>query len=415
MTDAELLSALLEAWRKRPAPEFTAAIDVVSARLAARAEPLSTKPTQIAAWLERGRKKVAADLPLLLERLGEGTSAPIRARLGVLAEWPSDPRIDARLLDAVHTPLSPGVAGRSVMLTVFTLLERSNDPRVRDRLVAFADGEPPYVVPRVRKLSAAVLRVFEETVARLRTKKYPAAQLDAAGKKWLSELPLQREAPLAKRDGDALLRAVYADPADDSARLVYADWLTEQGDERGEFITLQVQRAQTGAEPSKRERQLEKKWARAWLGPLQPVLLKRDLVYRRGFLAECALEAMLSDHAKLIGHPIFSTVEKFDLASGRMGAPDWVNAPSCKAVVSIVELSTSSLERVTRQVKHLGLRYFSGRPEVFEWLKKQTALEVLELDAIHRRIELLAFARAHPTLRKILAPGVELTREKDFA
>ncbi|MBL8910435.1 MAG: hypothetical protein JNM17_07000, partial [Archangium sp.] len=85
MTDHDLLSALLEAWRKRPAPEFAAAIDVVSARLASRAEPLSTKPTQIAAWLERARKKVPADLPLLLERLPDGTSAPIRARLGVLA------------------------------------------------------------------------------------------------------------------------------------------------------------------------------------------------------------------------------------------------------------------------------------------------------------------------------------------
>ena len=31
-------------------------------------------------------------------------------------------------------------------------------------------------------------------------------------------------------DGDAILRAVLADPADDAPRLVYADWLDEQGD-----------------------------------------------------------------------------------------------------------------------------------------------------------------------------------------
>lgn len=40
--------------------------------------------------------------------------------------------------------------------------------------------------------------------------------------------------------GDALLRRILEDPADDSARLVYADWLEEQGDaDRAEFIRVQ--------------------------------------------------------------------------------------------------------------------------------------------------------------------------------
>ncbi|MBY0457216.1 MAG: TIGR02996 domain-containing protein, partial [Gemmataceae bacterium] len=41
-------------------------------------------------------------------------------------------------------------------------------------------------------------------------------------------------------DGDALLRAICENPGEDTPRLVYADWLDENGDpERAEFIRLQ--------------------------------------------------------------------------------------------------------------------------------------------------------------------------------
>jgi uncharacterized protein (TIGR02996 family) len=42
--------------------------------------------------------------------------------------------------------------------------------------------------------------------------------------------------------GEALFRAVCANPADDTPRLVYADWLQENGQaERAEFIRLQCE------------------------------------------------------------------------------------------------------------------------------------------------------------------------------
>jgi uncharacterized protein (TIGR02996 family) len=42
-------------------------------------------------------------------------------------------------------------------------------------------------------------------------------------------------------DGDALLKAIIAHPAEDTPRLVYADWLQEQGQEvRAEFIRVQI-------------------------------------------------------------------------------------------------------------------------------------------------------------------------------
>src|SRR5262245_35873201 len=44
------------------------------------------------------------------------------------------------------------------------------------------------------------------------------------------------------REGEALLRAVCAAPEDDAVRLVYADWLDDNGDpERAEFIRTQIE------------------------------------------------------------------------------------------------------------------------------------------------------------------------------
>jgi uncharacterized protein (TIGR02996 family) len=43
-------------------------------------------------------------------------------------------------------------------------------------------------------------------------------------------------------DGEALFRAVCENPVDDTPRLVYADWLEENGrGERAEFIRLQCE------------------------------------------------------------------------------------------------------------------------------------------------------------------------------
>lgn len=52
-------------------------------------------------------------------------------------------------------------------------------------------------------------------------------------------------------DGEALLAAILDAPDDDTPRLVYADWLSENGDEaRAEFIRVQVELAQVNAERS---------------------------------------------------------------------------------------------------------------------------------------------------------------------
>ena len=47
-------------------------------------------------------------------------------------------------------------------------------------------------------------------------------------------------------DDLAFIRAVQANPDDDAPRLVYADWLDERGDRRGEFLRLEIARHRAG-------------------------------------------------------------------------------------------------------------------------------------------------------------------------
>ena len=94
-------------------------------------------------------------------------------------------------------------------------------------------------------------------------------------------------------DHDALLAAILADPADDTARLVYADWLTENGQsDRGEFIRVEIELAHTPPHTEDDERrrsvllrrrdQLLKQHRDEWLAQFTP--FARESSFHRGFL-----------------------------------------------------------------------------------------------------------------------------------
>jgi uncharacterized protein (TIGR02996 family) len=75
----------------------------------------------------------------------------------------------------------------------------------------------------------------------------------------------------------ALLARIFAAPDDDAPRLVYADWLTDQGDPRGELIALQCQLAASPEGAPRRalktrERQLLAVHGDRWAAPLLELL-----------------------------------------------------------------------------------------------------------------------------------------------
>jgi uncharacterized protein (TIGR02996 family) len=94
----------------------------------------------------------------------------------------------------------------------------------------------------------------------------------------------------------AFLQAILEEPADDAVRLIYADWLDEQGDsDRAEFIRAQIELSHLAEDHPRRpplehvERRLLGRHRDTWLGPLQSLAYVWKFV--RGFAEEATLDA----------------------------------------------------------------------------------------------------------------------------
>src|SRR5262249_45903889 len=86
----------------------------------------------------------------------------------------------------------------------------------------------------------------------------------------------------------AFLRAIREQPDDDLPRLIYADYLDERGDPRGEFIRAQIERSTLPPGDPRRyellapERELLRWHEAEWLGPLAAVVSNHE--FERGFI-----------------------------------------------------------------------------------------------------------------------------------
>jgi uncharacterized protein (TIGR02996 family) len=102
---------------------------------------------------------------------------------------------------------------------------------------------------------------------------------------------------------DAFLRAIIENPDDDAPRLIYADWLDEQGQsERAEFIRVQCQLARMAEEDPRRqalEERAEELFAEhkdEWTAELPDFVERCE--FRRGFLTR-----VIAPAAKFLKHP----------------------------------------------------------------------------------------------------------------
>src|SRR6476646_10103294 len=92
----------------------------------------------------------------------------------------------------------------------------------------------------------------------------------------------------------AFLRDVIENPDDDAPRLIFADWLDDNGDsDRAEFIRLQVERDRLPAHSVRswqlraRERKLEQQHGERWRGTLAAIT--SETTFRRGFVEAAKL------------------------------------------------------------------------------------------------------------------------------
>ncbi len=142
---------------------------------------------------------------------------------------------------------------------------------------------------------------------------------------------------------DALLRAVLADPDDDAPRLIYADWLDENGEcERAELIRLQIALAHTHeAAPSyplwrRREGELLAAHAAPWAGGLTGIAQR--CTFRRGFVEEVEVAApVFLRH----GERLFEGAPVRTVALVRVGLSG-PRLAMCRALARVVNLDLSN-------------------------------------------------------------------------
>lgn len=101
---------------------------------------------------------------------------------------------------------------------------------------------------------------------------------------------------------DEFIQTIIASPDDDIPRLVYADWLDEQADPRGEFIRIQCELAKMPeADPRRWDMELRQGRLMRWYGwqwwyePFAPDMQRP--VFHRGFVedTELKVQAILQD------------------------------------------------------------------------------------------------------------------------
>jgi uncharacterized protein (TIGR02996 family) len=188
--------------------------------------------------------------------------------------------------------------------------------------------------------------------------------------------PVSR-APATPR-AEALLRAIYDDPDDDRPRRAYAEFLTEHGDPRGEFIRRQLATAKYSRTP-KPERDALRRNLDVWLAPLAAAVIP-NAVFRRGFPA---VAKTLPGARAMVDDPAWTTIEHLDTDIAELLA-----SPALRSLRSLVVPYRSLLAvcegpTVLHRVETLTIR-MPGRPLRVEAVTRGEALPaVRSLTLIH--------------------------------
>jgi len=187
--------------------------------------------------------------------------------------------------------------------------------------------------------------------------------------------------------GKTLLAHVLAHPEDDAARLVYSDWLLQQGDPRGELIAVQCALVTTPPAKRralvKREKELLRKHRKTWTKEAMQVAIECRL--SRGFVdqVKATSAAFASKGAVLFDHdPIEELVLSKPTGGGlkvlgaaahlarlrslRFSSPYWLQ--SAKDVASLHEfLRSKHLGRVRELTMNFqNDQYLAPMPEIGE-------------------------------------------------
>ncbi|MBL8909495.1 MAG: TIGR02996 domain-containing protein [Archangium sp.] len=305
----EALELMLELWRKTFDPELGKLIERLGAQLAKPIEGLSTKKRERAESLAKlAAKTPPAQRSAVLDAFEifarEATGALVWPSVEAWAEVKPDPRVARMGLRVLTTSTHQLTAKLWRRLT--NCVEQHADlgvveeARAYETLLTTKGGGWGFSPER-----------FSNVLKKLTAKRKCSEPSDAAAiarlSKAIGSAPSAPKKPSAV-DDSAMIEAIVAAPNDDTPRLVYADWLTEHQDPRGEFITLQIQRAAGGATKASRAREeaILADHRRSFLGPLAKCVEMSGLRFDRGFLARAKFNAIIPVH------PLLRLIERAD-------------------------------------------------------------------------------------------------------
>jgi uncharacterized protein (TIGR02996 family) len=349
---AQALEHLLTAWRKQPAPALAAAIHAVGERAAAGRSPPTGKTARDKnrAWDELADRGRPADLDILLASLTDTKgSGETLERIERLLKHPRDPRLALKLAELIEVPRYNASVSRTLPFwkRLFAVLPELGDPR----LVARAEKWPT-LWRENRELNPPEIESLGQRLAKLLPELRRGADaippLDEEARAAVTALvatlaqKVNLAAVSAAQTEESLLAGVWRDPDADAPRLVYADWLQERDDPRGELMTLQFARAAgtlTRAQAA-REKALLAEFTLRWLGPLATELTKKGLQWERGFVsAGQAKRGVLDDKAA------WATLRA---VHGGVPASDATNVPLLRVVTGVTNLHVRTLATLRR-------------------------------------------------------------------
>lgn len=335
------LKHLLGRWRMVPDPALAEAIE----RVAPPADTWLGEERIARCYAALGRPMDGV-LGRVLETLPLLTASEASPVLDGLRQWPEDPRITGRLLSWFRLPPWTSLNGQKAWRRVFRLLEQRHDARLRtllhyDPSRYFTEAMRPWIADR---LDALLVR---RRPAPRRLSPRESALLDM-----LTVITDQGGDPI-----EPLWRAVFEAPREDAPRLVLADALTEMGDLRGEFITLQIQGDRRAAA---RIQSLIQEHSKTWLGPLDGALLTRGRRFTRGFLDAAVVKPRNPSAAEAaMDHDLWTTVTTLQLRSALTG-PRVFDLAMQQKTISLQELrgllSAEQLVEVLRNAHRKPIR-----------------------------------------------------------
>lgn len=318
MDALEALKEAIVAWRKCKDPRFAQIAEWATARALPQPRPLvgdSGKKADVEKWLELYEKKDVLDVPRLLATVGSSKSAVAVERLTLLSKL-NDPRVVTGIFGWLEKPPYTARTAMPFFRTCAKLIADSGDRRARSGLEDLAARYKAIVTTTVSDDFAAVFRRTANEIDQVKPGPLPAA-LEKKAQELEAFFEKERgTASRAKATGatnqksdDAFLAAIYAAPDDDAPRLVFADALTERGNLRGEFISLQLARAKGLATPDglRRERELckEQRNKAEWSLPLSQ---GSDARFTRGFPSWLMIDPRSLKN--IVGLPALRTVNQ---------------------------------------------------------------------------------------------------------